>query len=273
MSAALPPADFAAAVARLKAAGVDNPRLDVRVLWEHAQSRGLGAAGFEALLDRRAGREPVAYLVGHKEFWGLDFAVGPGVLIPRPDTETVVEAVLARFPDRAARLRVVDLGTGSGCLLGALLHEYPAARGIGIEASGLARGFAEANLAALGLAGRGEVRAGSWLDDGLIAAGECDVVVANPPYIPTADIPGLSPDVAEYEPASALDGGPDGLSAYRALFARTEAWLSPAGTAFFEIGCGQDAALVELARASGLRVVRRQADLAGIVRVLVAERP
>lgn len=262
---------FAAAVARLKAAGVDTPRLDARVLWQGAQAAGGDAAAvFQSMLARRAAREPVAYIVGRKEFWGLEFAVGPGVLVPRPDTETVVEAVLSAFPDRYAPLRLLDLGTGSGCILAALLHEYPSAHGVGVEASVLARGFAEANFSHLGLSGRVELRAADWCDG---ISGLFDVAVCNPPYIPTDEIPALEPEVSKYEPTAALDGGPDGLAAYRVLFALAGRCLAPRGQAFFEIGQGQENDLCALAGACGTPATGLVPDLAGIPRVLAVKRP
>lgn len=268
------PADvpgFADAVARLRAAGVGNPRLDVRVLWDHAARMGEDApARFKTFLARRALREPVAYIVGSKEFWGLDFAVGPGVLVPRPDSETVVEAVRAAFSGQGEGLRVLDLGTGSGCLLAAILHELPGATGVGVDASMVARRYAADNLERLGLAARSEIRAENWCDG---VAGRYDIVVSNPPYIPTDDIAGLEPDVAEFEPASALDGGVDGYAAYRTLFARVPAWLNPGGQAFFEIGQGQHDDLIPLAAGSGLSLIRMVPDLSGTMRVLVFERP
>lgn len=270
---------FAEAVTRLRAAGVDSPRLDVRILWEHAE--GLAAAGgweagqtvealFEGFLARRVACEPVAYITGHREFWGLDFAVGPGVLIPRPDTETMIEAVLKAVPDKNTPLRLLDLGTGTGCILASLLHEYPGASGVGLEASPVAGRYAAQNFAAQGLDGRAELKSGNWQDAG---SGFFDIVLSNPPYIPSADIPGLMADVAEYEPVSALDGGEDGLAAYRAIAGRLLRWLKPGGLGFFEIGQGQETDVAGLFEAAGLRFLQAHADLSGILRVIAIERP
>lgn len=264
---------FAEAVTQLKAAGLDSPRLDVRILWEHAERMaGTETAGalFDQFLARRAACEPVAYITGHREFWGLDFAVGPGVLIPRPDTETLVEAVLKAVPDRQTPLRFLDLGTGSGCILAALLHEYPRASGVGLEASPLAQRYAVKNFSALGLDERAVVKGQSWLE---AAREPFDIVLSNPPYIPSADIPVLMADVAEYEPVSALDGGEDGLAAYRAIAGRLLRWLSPGGRAFFEIGQGQENDVAGLFEAAGLRFLQAHADLSGILRVIAIERP
>jgi len=249
-----------AASAKLAAAGIDNPRLEARVLWEAAGD----PERFDAFVSRRIAREPVAYITGHKEFWSLDFLVAPGVLIPRPDTETIIEQVLAEFPDRSAPLKLLDFGTGSGCILAALLTEFPNARGLGIEASDAARAIATANMTRLGLADRAEIRGGNW-DENL--DGRFDVIVSNPPYIPTADIAGLEPDVRDYEPVSALDGGADGLDAVRAL---APALKRLGGTAFVEIGIGQSEAASAILAAAGLQVLRVASDLAGVSRIVIA---
>ena len=277
------------AAGRLAAAGIENPRLDARVLLEHANrlfplpmregtrdraaiERGRGntdtASLFESFVSRRIAREPLAYITGRKEFWSLDFEVGPGVLIPRPETETVVEQALTVFLSRTAPLRVLDLGTGTGCLLVAFLKEFPNTHGLGIDRSEEARAFALRNAARHGLAGRCEIRGGDWAE---AVAGPYDVILSNPPYIKTADLAGLEPEVA-YEPVLALDGGPDGLSAYRALAPALAGLLSPSGCAFLEIGAGQSAEVGAVLARSGLNVNKVAPDLAGIPRVLVAGR-
>jgi release factor glutamine methyltransferase len=256
------PAD---AVQRLADAGVDNPRLDVRVLLAHANG---DASVFESLVARRAAREPLAYIVGRKEFWSLDFEVGPGVLIPRPETETVIERALAQFPDLTASLRVLDLGTGTGCLLISFLKEYPNASGLGIEISDEARSVALRNVARHGLTERCEILVGGW--PGIIT-GAYDVILSNPPYIRSADIAGLEPEVSRYEPALALDGGPDGLWAYRALAPEIALLLRPLGYAFVEIGAGQSEAVRGLFGEAGLEFVAFTSDLAGIPRVLTVK--
>lgn len=250
-----------AAIRRLSEAGVGNPRLDSRLLWDQAQHN---PGQFEALLKRRLAREPVAYIIGMKEFWSLEFDVEPGVLIPRPETETIVEQVLGRFPGNSAPLKILDLGTGSGCLLVALLKEYPSASGLGIDSSDKALGVAGRNIARHGLAGRAELRRGNWLDD---LGGPWDVIVSNPPYIPSGDIAGLQPEVRDYEPLAALDGGPDGLDAVRALAAGFR--RLGAGTAFVEIGAGQAESAQALMAAAGLSVHHVALDLARIPRVVV----
>jgi release factor glutamine methyltransferase len=248
------------AIRRLAAAGVDSPRLDARLLWDHAQHN---SGAFACYVRRRIAREPVAYITGHKEFWSLDFEVGPGVLIPRPETETIVEQVLTYFPGSAAPLKVLDLGTGSGCLLVALLKEFRSARGLGIDSSEVARAIATRNIARHGLADRAEIAAGNWMES---LAGDWDVVVSNPPYIATADIAGLAPEVS-FEPFVALDGGEDGLDAVRALAAGFRRLLK--GTAFVEIGAAQAESVQALMASEGLFVVNIAPDLAGIPRILV----
>ena len=280
---------------RLTASGVDNARLDARLLWDHAQSLSPGTGGegrgevgaadivprhpsplpqrgrgdvacvFEALVARRAAREPLAYITGQKEFWSLDFEVGPGVLIPRPESETIVEQVLAFVPDRSTPLKILDLGTGSGCLLIALLKEYPNARGLGIDLSEEARAYALRNLARHGLAGRGEILGGDWNE---APGAPYDVIVSNPPYIKTSDVAGLEPEVG-YEPVGALDGGRDGLAAYRALAPVLARLLGPSARAFVEIGAGQAEEVAAVLTQSGLETIQRVPDLAGIPRVLV----
>lgn len=249
------------AARRLAAAGIENPRLDARLLLEHAHGDN---AVFESLICRRAAREPLAYITGRKEFWSLDFEVGPGVLIPRPETETVIEQALAAFPDRAAPLDVLDLGTGTGCLLVAFLKEFPNACGLGIDVSREARAVAHRNVVRHGLAARCAIRDGDWN-----VAGTYDVILANPPYIKTGDLAGLEPEVA-YEPVIALDGGVDGLSAYRALAPALAVLLRPGGRALLEIGAGQEGDVAAVLVPAGLDIVCTAPDLAGIPRVLVA---
>ncbi|MGD1878809.1 MAG: peptide chain release factor N(5)-glutamine methyltransferase [Kiloniellaceae bacterium] len=282
-----------AATARLAAAGIEEPRRDARLL----VCRLLGGgpelllahpdkplspaedARVAAAVARRAAREPVSRILGEREFWSLSFALNAATLDPRPDSETLVEAVLAEAgarDDLAAPLRLLDLGTGTGCLLLALLSELPAARGTGIDISAQAVAQAAANAAALGLAARAHFLEHSW-DAGLEGrdaepwgAGSWDIIVSNPPYIVSAEIAGLAPEVAAYDPAAALDGGADGLDAYRALIPAAAAVLKPGGLLALEIGLGQGAAVEALLRAAGLQPLRRAADLAGTDRCLLA---
>jgi len=231
------------------------------VLWT-PQGAGEVLERFESLVQRRLAREPVAYITGHKEFWSLDFAVGPGVLVPRPDTETLIEEALRLVPDRNAPLRIADLGAGSGAILCAALTEFPNATGIGFESSPQAHAFASRNAARL-TGSRAEIRLAGWEQ----ADGPFDLVFSNPPYIPTAEIESLDPGVARFEPRAALDGGPDGLDAYRALAAILSRIVAAGGFALLEIGAGQAPAMGTLF--PSLQMIRIVPDLAGIPRCVL----
>jgi release factor glutamine methyltransferase len=265
---------------RLGAAGIDDARREARVLVAHAT--GLEPAAIighperhiapeaarvltEAVSDR-ARRRPMAQVTGAREFWSLEFRVTPATLDPRPDSETLIEAVLGQVDDRRAPCRVLDLGTGSGCLLLALLRELPNATGLGIDISVEAIAVAAANARALGLGGRACFAVADW-DLGI--AGAFDIVVCNPPYIPTDRIDRLEPEVARFEPRGALDGGRDGLDAYRALAPCLAGRLAPGGVAAVEIGAGQRSAAEAILSRAGLATIARVADLAGIERCLV----
>jgi release factor glutamine methyltransferase len=224
-----------------------------------------------ALAGRRLAHEPVARIVGHKEFWGLRLAVTPAVLVPRPDTETVVECALAQARAQGARpRRILDLGTGSGALLLALMSEWPDAYGIATDTSAAALRVARANAEALGLAARAAFIA---CDFGAALAGGFDIVVSNPPYVASRDIASLAPDVRDHDPHGALDGGPDGLAAYRAIAADARRLLAPAGLLVLELGAGQAAEVAALLRQAGLDVMEPIADLAGIPRAISARHP
>ena len=213
----------------------------------------------------RAAREPLAYIIGRREFWSLDFEVGPGVLVPRPESEIMVEEALKRFPIVDAPLRVVDLGTGSGCLLLAFLSERPKAEGLGVDISEEALVLAMRNAANLGLDKRARFLRGDWMG---ALSGLWDVIFINPPYILEGDLDGLDPEVGRYEPRGALDGGPDGLYAYRRIAAALRPRLAPEGRAFLEIGQGQAGAVERLLSEKGLSVEGTVCDLAGIPRCL-----
>lgn len=261
----------------LAAAGIEAPRAEARLLLAHAMGISRDAtltatptpdqsAAIAVLVTRRAAHEPFAYIVGRKEFWSLDFKVGPGVLIPRPDTESLIEEALRLVPDRSAPLRIADLGTGCGALLVAALREFPNAQGIGLESSPEAFTFAWANAASL-VGPRAEIRALDWHS----ADGPFDLIFSNPPYIPTADIESLAPEVCRHEPHTALDGGPDGLDAYRGLSELLPKILKSGGHAVLEIGIGQASAMELLFRK--LEILRIAPDLAGIPRCLVLRNP
>lgn len=224
---------------------------------------------FESLIARRAAREPVAYITGRKGFWDLDFEVGPGALVPRPETETLIEEVLREFPDKTAPLKIIDLGTGTGCILLTLLHLYPNATGLGVDASDDALRWAERNRQQLGLESRCELRRADWNE--LTETG-FDLAVSNPPYLSAADMKKLQPELA-FEPAAALMAAEDGLSAYRALAPILLHLLKPRGCTALEIGQGQGEAVPEILRAQGLEIVRITPDLSGIPRCVVARRP
>jgi release factor glutamine methyltransferase len=264
---------------RFRAAGLATPELDARILVGHAldlDHAGLAAAGkrelsdstpmqIEALAARRLAREPVARIVGEKEFWGLGFKVTPAVLVPRPETETLVELALT-LVERAAPLRIADLGTGSGAILLALLAELPHARGTGFDIAADALDAARANAQRIGLAGRAEFA----LADFAAVQGAFDLVVSNPPYIATADIAHLAPEVREHDPRVALDGGADGLAAYRVIAAIAPRLLQPEGHLVAELGAGQERAVRELFVHSGLAIAAIRSDLSGIPRALAA---
>jgi release factor glutamine methyltransferase len=266
----------------LRENGIASPDLDARVLIAHALGldqaglvtsatrllAGGEAAEIESLSARRLAREPVARIVGMKEFWGLRIGLGPSTLVPRPDTETLVEAALALIDARGLRahaLRIGDLGTGSGALLLALLSELPRAFGVGTDMSTAALSVARDNATRLGLAGRAIFVACTY---GEALAGGFDLVVSNPPYIASKEIAALEPEVRDYDPPLALDGGADGLSAYRALAADARRLLGSSGHLVVELGAGAERGATEIFRSAGLAVAGARIDLAGVPRAL-----
>ena len=231
---------------------------------------GEAAARVAAAAARRFAGEPLSRVLGRREFWSLDLAISPDALDPRPETETIVEAALAAFAARRAEpLSVLDLGVGSGALVCALLSELPAARGLGVDSSEGAAAVARANVAALGLSGRAEIRVGDWTK-GL--DGPFDLIVANPPYVRSGDIAFVAGEARDYDPLLALDGGADGLDSYRALAPEIARLLAPTGWFFFEVGAGQAEAAAAIARAAGLVDLMTRRDLAGIERVVGGRR-
>jgi release factor glutamine methyltransferase len=264
----------------LRAAAIDSPRLEARLLLGHAMGatpeallRDPGApvppeaaARFRASLAARLDAVPVAHILGSQGFWTLDLAVSPATLIPRPDSESLVEAALDACPDAGAALRVLDLGTGTGCLLLAVLAERPHAFGVGVDLVPGAAALAAANAARNRLGDRAAFLAGDWAAS---LSGRFDLVLSNPPYIESAAIAGLMPEVARHEPRSALDGGADGLVAYRHLAAILPGLLAPGGAAVLELGAGQRQAVEALAQGAGMVPSACRIDLGGIERALV----
>jgi release factor glutamine methyltransferase len=269
----------------LRAAGIDSPELDARLLVAHAlelDHAALAAAdarvlsrdeaeAIAALGRRRLAREPVARILGQKEFWSLKLRIDAATLVPRPETEMVVEAALAALDAVAARshaLRIADLGTGSGALLLALLAELPHAFGVGTDVSLGALAIARDNARRLG-----QSRA-AFLACDMAAAldGPFDLVVANPPYIRSGDIAALAPEVRDFDPRSALDGGADGLDCYRTIAATVPRLLAPGGALVVEIGAGQAQAVSALLSAAGLAGAPPRPDLNGVQRALVGKK-
>jgi release factor glutamine methyltransferase len=266
-----------------RARGLATPELDARILVAHAlgldhaalavqSGRVLTAdetAAIASSAARRLAHEPVARILGVKEFWGLSFKLDAATLVPRPETETVVEAALEAIgPERAgAALKIADLGVGSGALLLALLSELPGARGIGTDVSAAALACARANAVALGVAERAAFTA---CDFAAALAGPLDLIVSNPPYVAREAIASLPPEVRDFDPRRALDGGPDGLDAYRAIATMARPLLAPDGILVIELGLGQLAAVERLLASAGLAAERAKPDLSGIPRALVA---
>jgi release factor glutamine methyltransferase len=260
--AGLAPADaaFDAEVLARHALGWDRARLVVD--GRSAAPPGFGDR-FHDLIARRSRREPVAFIVGHREFWGLDFEVSPDVLIPRPETEMIVEAACARRPERSDVRRIIDVGTGSGCLAVTLAREFPAARVVATDISPAALAVAQRNAARYARDRVTFVRT-DLLD---AVAGPVDLIVSNPPYVPSGAA--LSHDVVRFEPATALYGGVDGLALLRRLIASARTRVADGGLFIVEFGYGQDDAVGDLAAAAGWRDVQFEHDLQSIPRIAV----
>ncbi len=217
---------------------------------------------FETLVARREAGEPVAYITGHRGFWTIELEVGPGVLIPRPDSETLIDAAIAHFGETGPK-RILDLGTGPGTLLLAALEQWPRATGLGIDASETALGYARRNAEALGLGARAEWRPGDWAEG---IDERFDLILCNPPYVESGAV--LPRDVAEWEPPEALFASVDGLSEYRRLAPELPRLLAPGGLACIEIGAGQRDAVAELFAVQGFTISSRR-DLRNIERCLL----
>ena len=268
---------------RLERAGVPQARRDARLLIAEAlgvriemvlgyperpvtESQRRSA---ESLIVRRESREPISRILGRREFWGLTFQLSPATLDPRPESETLIEVVLDSLDDRTRRLRLLDLGTGSGCLLLALLSALPKAEGLGVDIASAALETAKTNARSLGLADRTSFVASDW---GAAIAGPWDVVLCNPPYVAEGEIADLAPEVAEHEPRLALSGGPDGFDAYRSLIPHLLHLLADDGFAALELGAGQSETAIRLLREAGLQQRSLHRDLAGHERALLAAR-
>jgi release factor glutamine methyltransferase len=269
-----------AAEAKLVDAGIDTARLDAEILLAHVLGcphmalygkladpvSAEAATAFDSLIDRRQAFEPVAYLTEEQEFWSLPFKVSPDTLIPRPDTETLVETVLNQMSGRPVR-SVLDLGTGTGCICLSLLHELPGAQGYAVDISAGALAVAKHNAETLGLQERTAFLEGSWFEP-LGGDQRFDVIVSNPPYIPSADMADLMLDVRLYEPSGALDGGNDGLGPYRLIAEQAPAFLAPGGILAVEVGIHQADDVKALFDAAGLVETGKVKDLGGIERVV-----
>ena len=268
---------------RFELHGIENPAREARISLSAASGLSQvdlivdprkplesAAQRIEEFAARRAAGEPLSRILGRREFWGLTFAISPQVLDPRPETETVVETAIGIFGDRRnERLRILDLGVGSGALLCALLAEFPAARGVGVDVSSGAANVARGNVEACGLSGRAEIRVGSWMRD---LEGPFDLIVSNPPYIATADLRWLPREVRDFDPWIALDGGLDGLAAYREIMPGSRSLLAPGGWLIAEAGARQAADVIAIAKRCGFAEAIAYKDLAGFDRV-VAARP
>ena len=266
---------------RLEEAGIDSAEIDARLIVEHVTGTtrldliarpdqlvaGPHVDAIEVALARRAGREPVHRILGTREFYGLPMRISAGTLEPRPDTEVLVDAVLAVAGEGA--LRILDLGTGTGAILIALLAELPQARGVAVDVSDDALETAAANADLNGVAGRFRTVKSDWFAD---VVGEFDVIVSNPPYIATTDIAALDLDVRGFDPPAALDGGPDGLDCYRTIATGAGAHLTSAGSIGVEIGHDQKDAVIAIFESAGFAYQAARKDLGGNDRVLIFRR-
>jgi|OM-RGC.v1.007438395 release factor glutamine methyltransferase len=262
---------------RLRASGVESARIDARLLlgeamqreiWPHESGPVTPAqlACFEDLLARRLTREPVSRILGRRAFWTLDLIVGPDTLDPRPDTETLIEAAIAAFADREPPNRIIDLGTGTGCLLLAALSAFPAATGLGIDKSKGAVEIARTNAVRNELSARAEFQTIDWDE---LPQDRGDLILSNPPYIEEATLSALAPEVVQFDPRDALSGGADGLEAYDSLAGVLPRLMAPQGIAILELGAGQRSAVETLMIGVGFAVQEVRKDLGNIERALV----
>jgi release factor glutamine methyltransferase len=265
---------------KLSGIGIEKPRFEARILLAYVlEIKPLDLISdperncsfeqtqqFETLVRRRVCREPISHLLGRREFWSLNFRVTKDVLDPRPDSETIVAEALKRFPIKRDPLSVLDIGVGSGCLLLSVLHERPLANGLGIDVSQAAIDIAITNASQMGLANRAEFKCMSWVSG---IATKFDLILCNPPYIASSEIELLETEVRKYEPRLALDGGWDGLAAYRKIIPQLCRILNRTGLAIFELGLGQAGGVISLAEECGLTTLAQPKDLSGHTRCLV----
>lgn len=244
----------------------DVPAYEARLICE----KKLPAHIVNQILDRRRQGEPLSKILGEKGFYKYIFKTGADVLDPRPDSETLVEGVLDAFPDKKQPLKILDIGTGSGCLLISIVSEYTAMQGIGLDKSAAALKIASENARVLApCKDISFVRRDFMQADWTQGLGEFDIIISNPPYIKSTDIDSLEPAVRLYDPLLALDGGADGLNAYRTLAADIHNLLKPGGLVFFEIGQGQEQDVMDIMHRQGFVLSKQMRDLGGIIRVLI----
>ncbi|KLN59474.1 hypothetical protein WH96_17640 [Kiloniella spongiae] len=269
--------------AQLSAAGIDNARLDVRLLLAEAISKETSYLfgypekvlndkefdHFQSMIDKRLKHEPVSKIIGRKEFWSLNFRVSHDTLDPRPDSETLIEAVLESVPDTTKAIKILDLGTGTGCLLLALLSEFRAAQGLGVDISDKALAVAKENAVSLGLSDRVSFQAGDWCE-GLV--GDWDIIISNPPYIGFDEKMALSPEVLNYDPDLALFADNNGMKDYEDLIPQAEAILGEDGLLVIEAGQGQADGINALMSGAGLVIYPPKKDLGGISRACVGRK-
>jgi release factor glutamine methyltransferase len=271
------------AVQQLEEAGCDSPLKEVRALLAYATDKTREALwcelpeltpsqkdNFLKLVQRRQQREPLAYILGVQPFWTLDFFVSPHSLCPRSDSEALIELLLKHLPDKKLPLRIIDLGVGSGCLLLTMLHELPNALGVGVDASAEALKVAQKNAQRLNLSERVEFKQANWKMPETIP-GSFDVIISNPPYIESADMATLMPEVRDFEPHLALDGGEDGLDAYREIINQVSNVAKESAMIAFEVGVGQATDVIGLAESVKLKHIATMPDLSGIERAILFE--
>ena len=276
---------FTDIVNQLVEAGIDNPRLETRLMLAHIKQCPASEVysdidldetqqkQLKAVLNRRLNHEPLDKILGTRSFFKYDFAVNSDVLSPRPDTETLVESVLETYPDRNQALNFLDLGTGSGCIIESLLAEYPNANGLAVDISAKALSVAQQNAESLGLSNRLNFLQADWFASDFVQKinRKFEVIVTNPPYIPTADITKLDKEVKNFDPLMALDGGVDGFSSYRRLAEVVPQLLTDGGYVFIEAGIDQAEKIAQIFTTGGLRLQAIKTDLSGIQRCVILQ--